>query len=66
MTMSVAIAIARPYANQSLELEYSYRGEVEVNVTSVWGSLYGEDLLGLRSGLACTRKYYVATICGTY
>jgi hypothetical protein len=66
MTMSVVIAMARPYANQSLELEYSYRGEVAVNVTFDWGGLYGEDLLGLRSGSARTRKYCVATMCGTY
>jgi hypothetical protein len=47
MTMSAVIAMARPYANQSLGLEYSYTGEVVVNVTCDCGGLYGEEWLGL-------------------
>jgi hypothetical protein len=48
MTMSADIAMASPYASQSLWPEYSYTGEIVVKTTCDCGGLYGEEMLGLR------------------
>jgi len=47
--MIVEIAVASPYASQSRWPEYSYTGEIVVNVTWDCGGLYGEEFLGLKS-----------------